>query len=243
MTRTASPTSHLPRSSTRPISSDRPREQTLEALHEPSPAGRDVRDGRCPRPSCHARDPTLLRRRLPDRPALPARPRRDRRRGSAPAGDDRPRGRRLRAVLRRQARRLPRVRPRRPDLRDRRGAARPAGRADPQRAHRPLRRQGAGAGRLHPDRHVPRSRRPQWPGRGLQHDLPDRPRRAAEPVPQGQPVAPLGGPRQPARPARLRRAAVPGGRDRDRPARRGDLLRLALPRGDPRAGARRARRC
>ena len=33
----------------------------------------------------------------------------------------------------------------------------------------------------------------------------------------------------------------PGGRDRDRPARRGDLLRLALSRGDPRAGPGRGR--
>ena len=41
--------------------------------------------------------------------------------------------------------------------------------------------------------------------------------------------------------ARLRRAAVPGRRDRDRPPRLRDLLRLAVPRGDPPAGAERGR--
>ena len=48
-------------------------------------------------------------------------------------------------VLRREAGRLPRVRPRRADLRDRRGAARQAGGADPERAHRPLLAEGEGA--------------------------------------------------------------------------------------------------
>ena len=70
-------------------------------------------------------------------------------------GDDRLAPWRVRAVLRRTPRGLPRVRPRRADLRDRGGAARQAGRPDPQRAHRPLPREGEGARRLHPDRHVP----------------------------------------------------------------------------------------
>ena len=108
---------------------------------------------------------------------------------------------------------------------------RPPGRPDPQRADRPLRPQGQGARRLHPDGHLPRSRSPVA-GLGLQHDLPDRPRRAPVPISQGQSLAPLGGPREPARPARLRRAALPRGRDRDRQPRRGHLLRLALPGGD-----------
>ena len=38
-------------------------------------------------------------------------------------------------------------------------------------------------------------------GRGLQHHLPDRPRRPAEPLSQGQPLAALGGARQPPRSA------------------------------------------
>ena len=83
--------------------------------------------------------------------------------------------------------------------------------------------------------HVPGSR-PDVPRARLQHHLPDRPGRAAVQVPQGPPVGAVGGPRQPARPAGLRRAAVPGGRDGDRRHRLRDLLRLAVPRGDPRAG-------
>ncbi len=94
--------------------------------------------------------------------------------------------------------------------------ARPPGRSDPQRADRPLPQEGEGAGRLHPDRDLPGGR-PQVARRGLQHDLPDRPRRPALALPEGLPLAPLGGPRQPARPGRVRRADVPGRRDRDRP--------------------------
>ena len=66
-------------------------------------------------------------------------------------GDDRPRGRRLRAVRRRAAGRLPRVRPRRAGLPHRRGAPRQAGGADPQRTDRPLRRKAKERERLHPD--------------------------------------------------------------------------------------------
>ena len=77
----------------------------------------------------------------------------------------------------------------------------------------------------------------KYPGLRLQHDLPHRPGRAALQVPQGPPVDSVGGPRQPARRPRLRGADVPGRRDRDRRDRLRDLLRLALPRGDPRTGA------
>ena len=45
------------------------------------------------------------------------------------------------------------------------------------------------------------------------------------------PVDPVRGAQQPARPARLRRAAVPGGRHADWPHRLRDLLRLAVSRG------------
>ena len=119
------------------------------------------------------------------------------------------------------------------------GAAREARGADPQRAHRSHRGQGARARHLHPDRHDARGR-PALARRRLQHHVPDRARGHPLQVPQGEPVDPLRGPREPARPARLRRAAVPGGRHADRPAGLRDLLRLALPRGD--APARRQRR-
>ena len=46
--------------------------------------------------------------------------------------------------------------------------------------------QGAGAGGLHPDRARSWRSIRRWPGVGVQHDLPDRPRRAPEPVSQGQ---------------------------------------------------------
>ena len=86
----------------------------------------------------------------PPPPARPTSPNPRRPRAASPAqvdhmlGHDRPGRRRLRArscdvrlVV------FPEFAHAAPDLRDRRGAARPAGRPDPQRAHRPLRRQGA----------------------------------------------------------------------------------------------------
>ena len=57
-------------------------------------------------------------------------------------------------------------------------AARQARGADSQRAHRPARAQGARARHLHPERLDDRSRS-ALAGRGLQHDLPDRARRAS----------------------------------------------------------------
>ena len=144
---TASPTPRSRPSSTPPLRRTR---RTDRSSAGPPPAEA---------PRSDARTATLLCRRLPDRPALPARPPRDRRAGRAPAGHDRPRRRRLRAVLRREAGRLPRVRPRRPDLRDRRGAARPAGRRrSPTSTPTATQRKAQRAGRLHPDRHVPGSR-------------------------------------------------------------------------------------
>ena len=71
---------------------------------------------------------------------------------------------------------------------------------------------------------------PRWPGVGLQHDLPDRAGGHSLQVPEGQPVDPVRGPRQPARSRRLRRAALPGRRHADRPDRLRDLLRLAVSR-------------
>ena len=78
---------------------------------------------------------------------------------------------------------------------------------------------------------------PRWPRRRLQHDVPHRARGHPLQVPQGEPVDPVRGPRQPARSRGLRRAAVPGRRHADRPDRLRDLLRLAVPRGDPPAAA------
>ena len=66
-------------------------------------------------------------------------------------------------------------------------AARQAGAADPERAHRPARTQGARARHLHPERLDDRGR-PALARRGLQHHLPDRPRGAAVPLPQGESV-------------------------------------------------------
>ena len=87
----------------------------------------------------------LLRRRLPDRPPEPDR-------AQADAGQHRPhavdgglRGGGERALPPRAPRGLPRVRPRGAGLRLRGRAAGEAGRAHPQRAHRPPRRQGARA--------------------------------------------------------------------------------------------------
>ena len=120
-----------------------------------------------------------------------------------------------------------------------RGAAREAGRPDPERAHRPRAGEGEGARDLRPDRLDDRGR-PEVAGRRLQRHVPDRADGDPLQVPQGQPVDPVRGPREPARPARLRRAALPGGRHPDRADRLRDLLRLALPRGDaPARGERR----
>ena len=55
------------------------------------------------------------------------------------------------------------------------------------------------------------------------------------------PWIPVRGPRQPARPRGLRRAAVPRRRHADRPHRLRDLLRLAVPGGDPPARGERRR--
>ena len=55
------------------------------------------------------------------------------------------------------------------------------------------------------------------------------------------PWIPVRGPRQPARRARLRRAALSGGRHADRAARLRHLLRLAVPRGAAPAGRERRR--
>ena len=181
----------------------------------------------------------LRRRRLPDRPAQPLdrvgmRANTDRIVSlidSALAGRALPAG---------APAGLPRVRPRRSGLRRRGRAARETGRADPQRAHRPAGRQSPHRGRLHPERDHDRGR-PALAGRALQHHLPDRARGGPLQVPQGQPLDPLRGARQPARSAGLRRAALPRGRNRDRPDRRRHLLRLDLPRGDPAAGRQRGR--
>ena len=139
-----------------------------------------------------------------------------------------------------QAGRLPRVRARGADLRNRARAARQAGRRDPERAHRPVDGQGARARRLHPERLDARGG-PALAGRRVQHDVPDRPRGHPVQVPEGQPLDSVRGPQQPARPARLRRAAVSGRRHADRPDWLRHLLRLALSRSAAAAGRQRRR--
>ena len=63
----------------------------------------------------------------------------------------------------------------------------------------------------------------------VQHHLPDwAPGRDIQ-VPQGPHLDAVGSTHQPARPERIRPAAVPGQRHRDRQDRGGDLLRLAFP--------------
>ena len=75
-------------------------------------------------------------------------------------------------------------------------------------------REGARTRHLYPDRDVAGGGSEVARG-GVQHHVPDRPGRDALQVPQGEPVAPVGGARQPARPPGLRRAAVPGRRYAD----------------------------
>ena len=69
----------------------------------------------------------------------------------------------------------------------------------------------------------------RWPGRRLQHDLPDQTRRAELQIPEGEPLDSVRGPHQPARSSRVRRAALSGGGHADRAHRLRDLLRLAVP--------------
>ena len=122
------------------------------------------------------------------------------------------------------------------------GAAAEARRADSERAHRSTDGEGARARPLHPERFDARRGR-AVAGRGLQHDLPDRPGRHPLQVPQGESVDSLRSAQQPARPPGLRRAAVSGRRHADRPDRLRHLLRLAVSGGDAPARPRTAPRC
>ena len=80
---------------------------------------------------------------------------------------------------------------------------------------------------------------PRWPGRRVQHHVPDWSRGDSLQVSQSQHLDPLRGPYQPARSRGLRRAVVSGRGHADRPHRLRDLLRLAVSGGDPSAGGKR----
>ena len=82
---------------------------------------------------------------------------------------------------------------------------------------------------------------PRWPGVVFNTTCLIGPGGDSLQVPQGESVDPVRGPRQPARPRGLRRAAVPGGGHADRPDRLRDLLRLAVSRSDPAARGQRRR--
>ena len=82
---------------------------------------------------------------------------------------------------------------------------------------------------------------PQWPGRRVQRDLPDRTGRHSLQVSKSEPVDPVRGSLEPARDRRLRRSPVPGRRHPDRPDWLRDLLRLVIPGSDSAARGQRRR--
>ena len=99
---------------------------------------------------------------------------------------------------------------------------------------------GARTRPLHPERLDARRGSPMA-RRRVQHHMPHRARRHPVQIPEGESLDSLRSAHQPARSARLRRAAVSGRRHADRPHRLRDLLRLAVSGGDPAAGGERRR--
>ena len=116
-----------------------------------------------------------------------------------------------------------------------------AGGADPERAHRPPDRQGARARPVHPERLDARRGSAVAGRRASTRRCLIGPDGILSKYRKVNPWIPYEVHSQPARPARLRRAAVSGGRHADRQHRLRDLLRLAVPGGDPSAGGERRR--